>query len=140
MTAFLTKMDIKFHTRMNVMQERFARLKKATKSGILDVEDGFFNYVDDIEDVLESGRERVEAASDVVEDWVIESQENVENWRHNREIKKLIKEADKTQHYAEAVVEIALAALDEAEWALARAMMTRSYADAVIKQDAAGAV
>ena len=39
----------------------------------------FFDYVDDIEDVLESGRERIAAASDIVEDWVLEKQENIEN-------------------------------------------------------------
>ena len=137
MTDFLTKMDIKFHNRIRLMQDRFGNLKQATKSGVLEVEDDFFNYVDDIEDVLESGRERIAAASDIVEDWVIESQENVENWRHRRETKKLMKEADKSQHYAEAAMDVALSALDEAELALARALMTRSYADDVIKDEAA---
>lgn len=137
MSDLLTKLDIKFHNRIRVMQDRFAQLKSATKSGALEVEDDFFDYVDDIEDVLESGRERIAAASDIVEDWVIESQENVEKWRARRETKKLMKEADKTQHYAEAAMDVALSALDEAEWALARAMMTRSYADTVTQQDAA---
>ena len=93
--------------------------------------------MDDIEDALESGRERVAAASDVVEDWVLEKQENIENWRSRRETKKLLKEADKTQNYAEAAMDVAMAALDEAEWALARALRTRSYAETVTQDDAA---
>jgi len=54
-----------------------------------------------------------------------------------RETKKLHKEADKTQSYAEAAMEIAMTALDEAEWALARALKTRSYADITAQDDAA---
>lgn len=133
MSDLLTRMDIKFHTRAKLMKERLEKLKKGTKSGVIHAEDDFFDYVDDIEDALESGRERVAAASDVVEDWVLEKQENIENWRSRRETKKLLKEADKTQNYAEA----AMAALDEAEWALARALRTRSYAETVTQDDAA---
>lgn len=137
MSDFLTKLDIKFHNRARVIQDRFKRLKEATKSGALDVEDGFFDYVEDIEDVLESGRERIAAAGDVFEDLVMESQDNLNSWRKSRETKKLMKEAAKTEHYAEAAMDVALAALDEAEWALARAMMTRSMAENTAKEDAA---
>lgn len=136
MTDLLTRMDIKFHTRAKLMQERLKKLKDGTKAGVIHVEDDFFDYVDDIEDALESGRERAAAASDIVEDWVLEKRENIENWHARREAKKLLKEADKTQHYAEAAMDVAMAALDEAEWALARALMTRNYADIVPKEDA----
>ncbi len=137
MSDLLTKLDIKFHNRARVMQDRLSRLKTATKSGVLQIEDDFFDYVDEIEDVLESGRERIAAASDIVEDMVFESQEKIDDWRTKRESKKLIKEADKAQRYAEAAMDVALSALDEAELALARALMTRSYADTVAKSNAA---
>lgn len=136
MSDLLTRMDIKFHTRAKLMQDRFQKLKDGTKTGIIHAEDDFFGYVDDIEDALESGRERVAAASDIVEDWILERQDNVEKWRSNRESKKLLKEADKTQKYAEAAMDVAMAALDEAEWALGRALMTRSYADTASQNDA----
>lgn len=135
MSDLLTRMDIKFHTRARQMQDRFKKLKEGTKSGIIHAEDDFFDYVDDIEDALESGRERVAAASDIVEDWILEKQETIENWRSHRESKKLLKEADKTQNYAEAAMDVAMAALDEAEWALARALMTRSYAKNSSQED-----
>jgi len=137
MNDLLTRMDIKFHTRSKLMMDRLKKLKEGTKSGIIHAEDNFFDYVDDIEDSLESGRERVAAASDIVEDWVLEKQENLENWRARRETKKLLKEADKTQNYAEAAMDVAMAALDEAEWALARALRTRSYAETIPQDDAA---
>jgi len=136
MNDLLTRMDIKFHTRSKLMMDRLKKLKEGTKSGIIHAEDNFFDYVDDIEDSLESGRERVAAASDIVEDWVLEKQENLENWRARRETKKLLKEADKTQNYAEAAMDVAMAALDEAEWALARALRTRSYAETIPQDDA----
>jgi len=137
MNDLLTRMDIKFHTRSKLMMDRLKKLKEGTKSGIIHAEDNFFDYVGDIEDSLESGRERVAAASDIVEDWVLEKQENLENWRARRETKKLLKEADKTQNYAEAAMDVAMAALDEAEWALARALRTRSYAETIPQDDAA---
>jgi len=137
MSDLLTRMDIKFHNRIHLMQERLKKLKDGSKAGLLHAEDDFFDYVDDIEDVLESGRERIATASDIVEDWVLEKQENIEKWRTRRETKKLLKEADKTQHYAEAAMDVALSALDEAEWALARALMTRSYADSAPQESAA---
>jgi len=137
MSDLLTRMDIKFHTRTKLMQARFEKLKEGAKTGLVHAEDDFFDYVEDIEDALESGRERVAAASDIIEDWVLEKQENIESWRMRRETKKLHKEADKTQSYAEAAMEIAMTALDEAEWALARALKTRSYADITAQDDAA---
>lgn len=137
MSDLLTRMDIQFHTRARLMQDRLKKLKDGTTSGIIHAEDDFFDYVDDIEDALESGRERVAAASDIVEDWILEKQENIENWRTRRESKQLMKEADKAQSYAEAAMDVAMSALDEAEWALARALRTRSYADTVLKDDAA---
>lgn len=137
MSDFLTKLDIKFHNRARVITERFTSLKKAAKSGALDVEDGFFDYVNDIEDVLENGREHLAAAGDVLEDLVLESQDNLNSWRKGRETNKLMKEAAKTEHYAEAAMDVALAALDEADLALARAMMTRSMAENTARENAA---
>ena len=137
MSDFLTKLDIKFHNRARVITERFTSLKKAAKSGVLDVEDGFFDYVNDIEDVLENGREHLAAAGDILEDLVLESQDNLNSWRKGRETNKLLKEAAKTEHYAEAAMDVALAALDEADLALARAMMTRSMAENTARENAA---
>ena len=137
MSDFLTKLDIKFHNRARVITERFTSLKKAAKSGVLDVEDGFFDYVNDIEDVLENGREHLAAAGDILEDLVLESQDNLNSWRKGRETNKLMKEAAKTEHYAEAAMDVALAALDEADLALARAMMTRSMAENTARENAA---
>jgi len=137
MSDFLTKLDIKFHNRIGLMQERFKKLKQATKSGVLEVEDDFFDYVDDIEDVLEKGRERIAAASDILEDWVFENREDLEEWQKNRETKKLVKEAEKAQHYAEAAMDVALSALDEAEMALGRALVARSYAEDTVRENAA---
>jgi len=136
MSDLLTNIDIKFHARARLMQDRLKKLKDGTKTGVIHVEDDFFDYVDDIEDVLESGRERIAAASDIVEDWVLEKQENIENWRSRRDTKKLLSEADKTQHYAEAAMDVAMAALDEAELALARALITRNNATTVPAHDA----
>lgn len=137
MTDLLTKLDIKFHDRVNAMQDRFDQLKRAAKSGFLVLEDDVFDYANDIEGAIEAGRERIDAAKNLIGDMTIESQENIDKWRKNRESKKLMREAEKTQHYAEASMEVAISALDEAEWALARALMTRSYAESVAEGDAA---
>ncbi len=137
MSDLLNRMDIQLHARMKLMRTRLDKLKNGAKAGLEHAEDDFYDYVDDIEDALESGRERVAAASDIVEDWVLETQDNIENWRTRKETKKLAKEADKAHNYAEAAMDVAIASLDEAEWALARALRTRSYAESSEKEDAA---
>jgi len=135
MSDLLTKLDIQFHNRVNTMQDRFTRLKNAAKSGMLVFEDDVFDAADDLAGALEQGRARMAKASSQIAEMAFETQDKIEDWRAHRETKKLLKEADKTQHYAEAAMDVAIAALDEAELALSHALKTRAFAEAAA-QDA----
>ena len=137
MSDLLTRFDITLHDRVQRLRERLSDMRGKADTGAHRLGDEFYEYIDEIEDVLEKGRERVAAASDILEDVVFESKDNIQDWKTRREIKKLRKEAERTQHYAEAALDVAIGALDEAEWALARAFMARSYADEIKDEETA---
>jgi len=131
MSDLVTRMDIALHDRVQRIQNTIKTLKTSAVSEAHDLEDGFYDKIHEIEDVLKNGRERVSRAAEKIDDMALETLSNVLDWRAEREHKKLEKEAEKSKHYAEAAIDVAIGALDEAEWALSRAFMTKSLAENV---------
>ena len=130
MTDLLTRLDVKFHNRVQLMQQSLAHLKERTIDGITELEDDFFDYIERVEETLTERREKFDAAEGVLDIWIAEKRESLKTWLDGREAEKLQEEAQKAQHYAEAAMEVAVGAMDKAEIALARALMAKSYANA----------
>ena len=129
MSDLLTTMDIQIHKRISIMKNRIARLKQQTSKTAYNIEDNVEEVVEEIEDRLKSGRERINAARKTIENWSWEKGGDIEHWLKNRKASKLRKEADRIEEYAEAAMDVALSAIDEAELALTRALVARSQAD-----------
>lgn len=133
MSDLVTRMDIVLHDRVQNIQEALQKLKRKAKSEAQEFEDEFFDKIHNIEEVLKDGRERVNSATETIDDIALETLDNIKNWRTSRKVKKLEKEAEKSRHYAKAAIDVAIGALDEAEWAITRAYMTREFAENVSK-------
>ena len=82
---------------------------------------------------IDQGHTRVSAATADVASWVQDrnavSIETIAAWKTKRDVEKLQGRADKAGRYAAATVEIATAAIDEAEQASLEAWMTQADAD-----------
>ncbi len=137
MSDLVTRLDIALHNRMQSFQDTINKFKRKTKDGMHDIEDEFYDKINDIEDVLEDGRERISKASETLDELALETMNNIKDWRKRREVKKLTKEAEKSRHYAEAAVDVALGALNEAEWAITRAYVTKEFAENLAEENAA---
>jgi len=137
MSDLVTRMDIALHNRVQSFQDTINKFKRKTKAEVHELEDEFYDKIQDIEDVLEDGRERIAKASETIDDMALETLNNIQVWRKRREIKKLAKEAEKSRHYAEAAVDVAIGALDEAEWAITRAYVTKEFAGNLAEENAA---
>jgi hypothetical protein len=82
---------------------------------------------------IEQGRSRVTAAKTDVATWVQDrnavSIDTIAAWKTKRDVEKLQGRADRAGRYAAATVEIATAAIDEAEQASLEAWLTQAEAD-----------
>lgn len=94
------------------------------KDGITELESDFY-YIDRAEEAITERREKFDEVEGVLDKWIFEKRENLEHWKVGREALKLQEEADKAQHYAGVAMDVAVDAIENAEFVLAR---TKSYA------------
>lgn len=70
-----------------------------------------------------------------MKDWAQQKKTNtsekITEWRSQRQVKTLTDRADGAETYADAAIEVAIAAVDEAERAAVEAIVARMDADAV---------
>lgn len=91
------------------------------------------NHLDVVQKRIAQGRAKVTAAQSEVKNWVDEKKtitnEKIAEWKAKRETTQLQNRADKAEHYAAATIDIAVAALDEAEQASVEAWLARQDAN-----------
>lgn len=82
---------------------------------------------------MEQNRAKIAAARNHVKDWIeerkIDTTAMIAEWKARHEIGKLQVRASKAEHYAEAALEVALAAIDEAGLAALEAWLARQDAN-----------
>jgi hypothetical protein len=88
-----------------------------------------------LENKAKDQKARTVAVEAKVKSWLEEKKamthDKIAQWKEQRDVKKLSARADLTEHYAVAAMEIAAAAVDEAERAAVEAIVARMDADAV---------
>jgi hypothetical protein len=107
------------------------------------VEQDVQSHLDRAHERIEQGRAKVTAAQTDMKNWVDErkafTRERVAEWKQKHDLGKLQSRADKAERYAAAAVDVAVAAMDEAEQASLEAWLAREDADAAQgKRSAAG--
>jgi hypothetical protein len=108
-------------------------LKAKIDSGVLTAERHVQSHLERVRKRIEQGRSRVTAAKADVASWVQDrnaiSIDTIAAWKTKCDVEKLQGRADKAGRYAAATVEIATAAIDEAEQASLEAWLTQAEAD-----------
>jgi predicted nucleic acid-binding Zn-ribbon protein len=107
------------------------------------VEQDVQSHLDRAHERIEQGRARVTAAQTDMKNWVEErkafTRERIAEWKQKRDLGKLQSRADSAERYAAAAVDVAVAAMDEAEQASLEAWLAREDANvAQGKQSAIG--
>jgi hypothetical protein len=92
------------------------------------------SHLDKVQRRIEQGRAKVSAAQAEVTSWVEDRKtvtaDKIAEWKAKRETSKLQNRADKAERYAAAAMDVALAAVDDAERAALEAWLARQDADA----------
>ncbi len=100
------------------------------------------NHLEKVQKRIHQGRSKVSSAQAEVKNWVEErkaaTSDKVAEWKAKREISKLQNRADKADLYAAAAVDVAIAAVDEAEQGALEAWLAREDADTAQLKQAAG--
>ncbi len=94
------------------------------------------SHLDKVQKRIEQGRTKVSASEADVKNWVEDkktsTQTKIAEWKARRETSKLQSRADKAERYAAAALEVAVAALDDAEEASLEAWLAREDANAAL--------
>jgi hypothetical protein len=92
------------------------------------------NHLDDVETSIEQGRAKVAAAQAEIKKWAEEQKAvtsgKIAEWKAKQETAKLKGRADLAESYAAAAIDVAIAAVDEAERASLQAWLARQDAEA----------
>jgi predicted nucleic acid-binding Zn-ribbon protein len=100
------------------------------------VEQDVRGHLERVQKRVEQGRDKVSASQAELKNWVEDKKtatsEKIAEWKAKRETSKLQNRADKAERYAAAAIDIAVAAVDEAEQASLEAWLAREDANAVL--------
>jgi hypothetical protein len=93
------------------------------------------NHLDRVQKRIDQGHARISTSEQEMRNWVeakkTATSEKIAEWKTKRETSKLLDRADQAERYAAAAIDIAVAALDEAEQAALEAWLAREDANAV---------
>ena len=99
------------------------------------VEKDVQNHLERVHKRIDQGHAKVAAANAEMKAWVdqrkTDSSEKIAGWRAKREVAKLQGRAEGAERYAAAAIDVAVAAIDEAEQASLEAWLARQDADSV---------
>jgi predicted nucleic acid-binding Zn-ribbon protein len=105
------------------------------------VEQDVQSHLERVQKRIEQGRTKLSAAQADVKNWADErkafTSDKIAEWKSKREIGKLASHADKAERYAAATIDVAVAAVDEAEQASLEAWLARQDADYARSKQAA---
>ncbi len=91
------------------------------------------SHLERVQKRIEQGRAKVSAAQAEMRNWADQrktvTKEKIAEWKAKREVVKLQSRADIAEHYAAAAIDLAVAAIDEAEQASLEAWLARADAD-----------
>jgi hypothetical protein len=102
------------------------------------------SHLDKVQRRIEQGRAKVLVAQVEVKSWVDDRKtataDKIAEWRANRETSKLQNRADQAERYAAAAMDVALAAVDDAERATLEAWLARQDANSAPAKKASEAL
>jgi len=108
-------------------------LKAKIDGKVARVEQDVQSHLDRVRKRIEQGRIKLSAAQADMKNWAEErkaaTSDKIAEWKTKREVGKLQGRADHAERYAAAVVDVAVAAMDEAEQASLEAWLARQDAD-----------
>ena len=126
----LTKIDSGFEALDAKVQAKSENADKAIRARLEEVQRG-----------IDADRAKRAAAQAKIDGWVAKRKaataEKIAQWKTGRELTKLQNRADDAEEYAAAALDIALAAVDEAEQAALEAWLARHDADSAQARKAA---
>jgi hypothetical protein len=105
-----------------------------------DAEQKVRTHLEDVQRHMEQNRAKVSASRAEVREWVESGKaataDKIAEWKAKRETSKLQNRADQAERYAAAEIDIALAAVDEAEEAALESWLAREDANAALAKRA----
>jgi membrane protein involved in colicin uptake len=121
--------------KLNNVEGRMNALKTRVNSAPKEAQDALRRHLDAAHQKLEGQKKAIEQARTNAGNWVAQKKSEgaaaIEQWKADREAKKLAHRADEAESYAAAEIEIAAATIDEAEQAVLEAIVARMDADSV---------
>ena len=122
-------------TKINDAEKRLKDLKTSAKNAGPKAMDEAKAHLEWLENKAKEQRARVEGSEAKVKAWAQEKKtitsDKIAEWKAQRQVKKLVDRADGAASYAAASMQVAAAAVDEAERAVVEAIVAQMDSDAV---------
>ena len=133
MSENLDKLNAKLHDNLNAIGDHVDDLKADVGSTNADMKKKFQARLDKLKINNEEHKVEIKAAEkrvkDNMEEKKAETDGKVAEWKHNREVKKLEKRAQRAEDHAVDVILLAFSAIEESDYAITDAIISRIEAD-----------
>ena len=130
--------------KLSDIDNRFNSLKARIDGRAQNADQAVRSHLAEVQTRIDKDRAKVAAAQIKVKDWVesrkIATTDKIAEWKANRELNRLQDRAEDAETYAAAAIDVALAAVDEAEQAALEAWLARQDADFAQQQKTADLV
>ena len=126
--------------KLSNIDSRFGNLRAKIDGKNQQAEEAVRSHLRHVQTRIEQDRSKVSAARGKVTNWVesrrVATSDQIADWKAKRELSKLQNRAQDAEEYAAAAIDIALAAMDEAEQAALEAWLARQDADSAQAKNA----
>lgn len=137
MPELIKRFNDELDEQLHSLQGRLDKLKNRTNASAKDVRESVHEYLEDLEDHIDKGRDQLKASKHEIENWADDKKETIQSWRERRHMDKLDNRAQRSESYANAKMRIALNAVQDAEMAMLQAVLARADAKDAHQEKAA---
>jgi small-conductance mechanosensitive channel len=141
MTEAIDTFCDELRTKLDDADMRLKNLKASVTNASQKAKDDAKAHLDQLESKAKEQQAQIEGSEAKVKEWVQEKKamtdQKIAEWKSQRQANKLTDRAARAENYADATIEIAVAAIDDAETAVVEAIVARMDADEVQKPAAA---
>ncbi|GAA4649849.1 hypothetical protein GCM10023116_21300 [Kistimonas scapharcae] len=133
MSDTLERMRTTLDTKLGAVMEQLKTTKNNLEAASGAIDEGIHSRLEEAKAKVQAKKQEADAARErlktLIEEQKGDIKAQVEQWKANHEHDKLVKRAERAEDYAEACIELAMAAAVEAEEATLKAIVARQDAE-----------
>ena len=131
MSHAMTKFSKRMRHKLHEVEHRLEALRTASEAHVAHADKAIRAHLVTLDEGTEKAKQTLDQARTDMGAWMDDAKASVAEWKEKLDIKMLDARAERSEHYAEAALIVALAGVDQAEKAMLSASLARGEAEVI---------